>query len=566
MITMKSINSQRQRCRISESHVAIIDRPDEHNATIGKTTKGLKHISSILVITLIAIMMVTSGCKDDIPEELTRLEVSRLFSPTDLDARIVNQTSVRLTWDAVNGAKTYNVEVFENGNLDFSGQPVRTVAGVTYDQLPLIIAGFAGETEYSVRVKAIGDDIPESKWIEATFRTDPEQIFYPVDPEEIAATEVTLRWPPGEFATAIILSPGEIYHAVSADEVAAGAATITDLESETEYMARLMNDDKTRGTASFTTLVDLGGATPVYPEENLLDVIMNAADGEVLVLYPGEYTEHLGDILIDKSITVKGLYPHNKPVIYNRFLFTSGVIDAAFADLEMIGTHPDLDGLMPQAFQFEPGTYNVNSIVITGCVIRDYSRALIYGTSAILKVEYLTIHNCVMSNIVNDGGDFIDFRSGHVVNLSITNSTFDRVAAAPRDFIRLDNSSGNFPGSHSSILIDKCTFYQVSNTRRILYVRFSTNDITVSNTIFAGADADYGGYFSNQSATAIPNCSRNNYHNAPGFLSDVTNGIFDLSGTHTTHNPGFANPAAGKFTVTNDELILFGIGDPRWLP
>ena len=517
-----------------------------------------------LVLSLVMVIAV-AGCQDDIPEELTRLEVSRLFSPTDLDARIVNQTSVRLTWKAVKNATSYSIEVFENGSLDFTGTPVRTRSDVTFDQLPVVIAGLAGETAYSIRVKAVGNEIAESKWISATVTTDPEQIFFPVNPEEIQATSVVLRWPAGETATTIVFSPGEIVYNVTADDIAAGAATVTGLASETAYTARLLNADKVRGTVTFTTLIDLGGATPVYPEDNLLDVIAAAADGEVLVLFPGEYTLHVGDILITKSITIKGLYPHNKPVVYNRFLLGAGIVEAVFADLNMVGNHPSLEAAHPQAFQFESGTYNVNKVEITGCTIRNYSRALIYGASAILKVDNLIIHNCIMSDIVNDGGDFIDFRSGHVANLRITNSTFNRVAAAPRDFIRLDNSSGNFPGSHSSVLIDKCTFYQVSNTRRILYVRFNTNDITVTNTIFAGADENYTGYFSNQAATALPNCSRNNYHNAPAFLGGVNNGIFDLSGTHTTLNPGFVNPAAGNFTVTNEDLKLFGIGDPRWL-
>jgi hypothetical protein len=235
-------------------------------------------------------------------------------------------------------------------------------------------------------------------------------------------------------------------------------------------------------------------------------------------------------------------------------------------DLELIGNHADFEERLPQAINFEAGNYHVNSVIISGCVIHDYGRALIYSSSsAIVKLQTLTIHNSILSNIVRDGGDFIDFRGGHVGNLNITNSTFNKVAAAPRDFIRLDNSSANFPGSHSSVLIDKCTFYQVSNSRRILYIRFNTNDISITNTIFAGEDETYAGYFSNQAATSLPSCFRNNYYNAPGFLEGVNNGVFDLSGTHTTHNPGFVNPADGNFGVTNEDLIIFGIGDPRWL-
>jgi hypothetical protein len=230
------------------------------------------------ILGLMGVLLLT-GCADDIPPEITELHVSRLFSPTDLDARVVNQTSVRLTWKAVKNATSYNIEVFENGELDFTGNPVRSVSDVTYDQLPLVITGFAGETAYSVQVQAVGAEISESTWIPARFVTDAEQIFHPVDPEEITATGVTLRWPAGEFATAILLTPGDILHTVTADEVAAGAAIISGLASETEYVAKLMNGEKTRGTAVFTTLVDLGGATPIYPEDDLNAAILAASEG-----------------------------------------------------------------------------------------------------------------------------------------------------------------------------------------------------------------------------------------------------------------------------------------------
>ena len=524
-----------------------------------------KSIKIFFYLMCIPAILLTTGCEDDIAPEITELELSRLLSPTNVDARIVNQTSIRLTWRAVRNASTYTIEFFENDGLDFSGTPLRTVTDITFDQLPIVVEGFAGETTYSIRMKAVGVSITESSWVTGLIMTDQEQIFYPVDPTEITALGVTLRWPAGETATSILFTPGDIIHTVTAAEITAGVAIITGLASETAYTAKLLNVSKTRGTVTFTTLIDLGGATPINPEDDLNAAVAAAQNGDVLVLFPGVYSVYQGDIAINKSITIKGLYPHNKPVIYNRFVFSSGVTDAAFTDLEMVGTIDEITPKTAQAFFFDPGTYDVNSILISGCLVRDYNQALIYGGSAVTKVQTLTVHNCIASNIVNDGGDFIDFRSGHVVNLNITNSTFNKVAGAPRDFVRLDNSSGNFPGSVSTVLIDHCTFYQVSNSRRILYVRFNENASTVSNTIFAGADASYTGYFTNQSLTTQPVGLNNNYFNAPSFLGGVTNGKFDISGTHTTLDPGFTNAEAGDFKVGNQDLILFGIGDPRWL-
>lgn len=524
-----------------------------------------KLIRRFMYISGFAAALFAAGCADDIDPEITELKVSRLFSPVDLEARIVNQTAVRLTWKPVNKAKSYTMEFYE-GNMVFQGTPVKSISGITFDQVPYTVPGFAGETRYSVQVKAVGEEINDSKWIQATFITDPEQILYAVDPEEISASGVTLRWPAGETATTIVFTPGNITHQVTSAEIAAGVAVITGLNSETFYTAKLMNGNSTRGTITFTTLIDLGGATPVHPEDDLSAVIAAAEPGDVLVLFPGDFTVVQGDITINKSITIKGLYPHNMPVIYNRFVLEAGVQDFTLMNVEMVGIYGEPAARLAQAFFLNSGTYDINSINIEGCVIREYNQALIYGGSARTKIQDLKLHNNIMSNIFNDGGDFIDFRSGYVANLTITNSTFNRVAAAPRDFIRLDNSASNFPGSVSNVLIDKCTFYNVSDGRRILYVRFVNNVSTVTNTIFAGSETTYGGYYSNQSGTTAPVCSKNNYHNAPLFISGtISNGKYDTSGTHTTLDPGFVNPAGGNFTVTNEDLKLYGIGDPRWL-
>jgi hypothetical protein len=33
-----------------------------------------------------------------------------------------------------------------------------------------------------------------------------------------------------------------------------------------------------------------------------------------------------------------------------------------------------------------------------------------------------------------------------------------------------------------------------------------------------------------------------------------------------TNDPGFVNADAYNFTVSDEDVIFYGIGDPRWLP
>ena len=77
--------------------------------------------------------------------------------------------------------------------------------------------------------------------------TAQEDISLPLGPDDIRPTSVTLRWIPGRVINQIKLEPGGIIHAVTAEEVAAGAANIEGLTGSTKYTATL-NGTKVRTT------------------------------------------------------------------------------------------------------------------------------------------------------------------------------------------------------------------------------------------------------------------------------------------------------------------------------
>jgi hypothetical protein len=519
-----------------------------------KFIKKLLYMASILSFLLVA------GCEDDIPEEITSLETSRLFSPTDLDVRVVNQTSARLTWKAVRNAESFTVEFYENADLNFDGTPVKIVSGVTFVQLPLIVPGFDGETTYSVRVKAVGADITESKWISATFTTDMEQIFFPVDPEEITSTGVTLRWPAGEMATTIVLEPGNIVRPVSTDEVAAGVAEITDLLSETEYTAQLLNEEKVRGTISFTTLVDLSHVIVVNPEDDLKAVIEAGEEGNVFALMPGSYI-FPGNIYVDHTIEVVGAVPVDRPILYGvNFRMRNGA-GLRLKDLILDGaTAPDGNQTVVYDEVLDPGGI-YGDLIFEDCLIRNYVKGVTYVNIAVL-IESVTYSGNIFQDIETAGGDFIDFRNGMTRKFEFYHNTVYN-SALGRDIFRMDaGGSTNFPDEHSVLTIRNNTFYNIVSVdnRRILYIRLASHEISVIDNIFAETLANY----SNQSATTVVEMTGNNYHNAPN-LYNTEFTVHDAA-NYTTLNPGFADPANGNFTVSNDDLILFRIGDPRWLP
>lgn len=509
---------------------------------------------NLLFIYILSAALAFQACEDKLADEITELNVSRLFSPTAVEARIVNQTSVRLTWAEVRQARSYAVQLFEGAQA--SGNPALSFDGITLEDLPYTVANLNGETQYTVQVKAVGENITDSKWVSVNVITQAEQLFHQVNPDDLKATEVTLRWTAGQAADKIVLTPGNLEHTVTAAEVAAGAATITGLEGETTYTAKLMRGNGTRGTVSFTTLIDLGGAIVVSPGDDITTLFQKAKEGDVFGLMPGTYTS--GDITITRSVSIKGARPNDKPVLKGTIFRVSEGAGLELKDLTLDGTgSPDGN----QTIIYAAGTFK--NLVIDGCNITNYTKGTLYVNTATL-IEGVSVTNTLYSNIECNGGDFIDFRNGLARKFDFINNTAYNSALA-RDFFRMDaGGSTNFPDVKSMITIRNNTFNNVSNgnNRRILYIRLASHEISFEKNILSNTL----GYYTNQASTNIVKFDKNNYFNAPNFTgSTQSNAKNDASGTHTAYDPGYANAGEGNFKVSHEELKFQEIGDMRWL-
>ncbi|RLJ73781.1 DUF4957 domain-containing protein [Pedobacter alluvionis] len=519
----------------------------------------MKRNNIYIIVFFLMTLIGFSGCKDNELEEVTKLQVDRVFSPTDLTASIVNKTGIRLSWKAVNNAKSYNIEVFETA--DFSGTPTKSISNVTFAQLPYTVTGLAGDTQYSVRVKALGDGVTDSKWITATLKTDAEQIFQAVNAAKLTSNTVVLNWPVGETATTITLTPGNITHTLTPAEITAGEATITGLTGETLYTAKLFNGAKIRGTITFTTLLDLGGAIAVTPTDNLATLMANAKAGDVFALFPGTYTIN-SDVTVTASISLKGAKPTDKPIIKGMVVRLKSNAGLGLKDLEIDGTGA-LNG--NQAIIYDQASDNAyGHLTVENCTIKNYVKGLMYVNVKTL-IESVSIKGNVISNIECTGGDFIDFRSGLTKALNFSNNTVYASVLA-RDFFRMDpTGSTNFPAITSVITVTTNTLNGICNgtANRLFYVRLAKHEIYFSKNIVANS----GGILTNQALTNIvaANFTANNYFNAPTYLSgSATSGAKYDTGASTTLNPGFTSPATGNFTISQSDLKTNGVGDPRW--
>lgn len=509
-----------------------------------------KYITGCLLLGAVA------SCSDA-PDELLEANYDRLFSPTEIETRVRNAVDVTVSWVEVNKATRYTLELYLGETLGET--PLRTDESTTTS---FTYEGLEGETDYFVRVKAVGEGITESKWTETTFKTGAEQIFEAVANADLEAKQVTLRWTAGEEADIITLTPGDIVYRITPEDIAAGCATITGLTPETEYTAVMTRGEKTRGTVTFTTPMDLGGATLLTPDMDFVAAIEGAEDGTVFALESGMYLipdaeEAAGKLAVSSSITLNAVDADNMPVINGCITLNNG---ASFTANNIVFDGAGTDG--SQAFDWkDEGTYD--HLSLSGCEVRNYNKGFFYLNVAAL-VNTITIDNCLIHDIECSGGDMFDSRKGAYNSFTLSNSTVWNSCAA-RDFIRFDDASGSFAGVAPVVTVTNCTLDGIGSenpNNRVLYVRFAGNSIVFTNNIVSNSNYKRG--FSDQAKTSVPAFGNNNYWNTINLVSNDggTGTMFDTEGT--TLDPGYKDAANGDFTLSNEDLIYEQIGDPRW--
>ncbi|PAM94109.1 DUF5123 domain-containing protein [Flavobacterium sp. IR1] len=515
-----------------------------------------KSIIKGLLATLILAFSI-SGCDSFNDEVLDDITTTREFSPIGLTARVRSQTIVELNWTPSEKADHYVVE-FSADDADF--KTIYKTIQVTAAELPLQVQ-LEGETVYSIRLKAVSaTGIADSKWTLITATTLSEQIFIAGLDTDIDAKFAILRWTPNSAVTHIVVNPGEIKRTLTDEEKAAGVVTITDLTGETDYTVDLFNNTKKRGVASFKTGIDIGSGVLIQPTDDLVAAIAAASPGATLVLAAGDYP-FTGDISLSKPITIRGLRSFDKPKLHVTFTVTASATSLSLIDLDL-----EASTIVNASLITMSGASAMwDDILISGCKVHEYTRALISANAASAKVKSFTVDNTIVKNVnTNSGADFIDFRNTHVTDIVVKNSTFD-TCSTNRDFVRVDAATGlTGQGLTTNVLIDACTLYKVSDvtaSKRILYIRFISNASTVRNTLIA--DVAPTTVYMSQTTLTPPTFSNNNYFNAPGFKdTGIASNRVDASGT--TLNPQFADAAAGDFTLKNQTLIDNAVGDPRW--
>ena len=525
--------------------------------------KILKRISYTLGM---SILLFSAAACDDDREELTSVSYDRLFTPTGLEFR-VNQVDVTASWACLSSseATSYDIQIFvDDAAMAFEGTPTAEYTTATRSCL---MEDLRGATTYSFRVKAVSET-KESNWATGTFETATEQILETVSAADIGGTYVTLRWPAGEEAQHIVLTPttdtsaNTIDYTVTTTDIANGYAYIEGLSPETEYNAVMYRaSGDIRGQRTFTTTIDTGNMTVIRggTAEELIAAI-EADNGEGIFLIEAA-TYDLGSYELTKSITIAG-NPATPATLGVSFKVASGVESLSLSNLILDGSA--CETAQGNLVELTSATGSVNTLTLSGCEVTGYTNNFIYNNNG-GTYGNIVVNNCYVHDAFQSGGDGFDFRGGTLTSLNVTNTTF---ANGFRTFLRCQATvSGN-------ITFDHCTFYNVcinnnSNNNGLFRITDAANStFTVRYCIFygigfEGASGNMGVWARTGSNMEVSRevYSYNYWYNSPNlwggrYTSD--------EGVATEADPGFEDAENGDFTPTHEDMIYYQVGDPRW--
>ncbi|MCF0179733.1 MAG: DUF4957 domain-containing protein [Bacteroidales bacterium] len=504
-----------------------------------------------------ALILSAASCSEP-GDIITSVDYARLFSPTDIEARVKDRTSVQVSWSTrETKAEKFIVAVSTDETFAVTDRVVEATSS------PCTIKSLDGETQYFVSVKAVCSG-NESKWAPAAkFTTDAENICLPMQDGDIQAKSVIVRWTPGEEVHNIEVTDatGALVRAqeVTFQECDEGVAKVEGLTPETTYTLTLKRGGKTRGSITVTTELDLDGATKVTVDDKWYEMLQSANEGDVFAFMPGTYKPYeveggtFTGVKIPTSISIKAAKSTDKPVICGvNFKLEAG------ASLDLInvilnGNNGTEDHADQAIITSADGA--TDHISVTGCEISRYAKGVIYvnTATAISKIDFN--HNFI-HDIECNGGDGFDFRKGAAVEFTFTNNSVVNVAAkGKRDLFRMD-SGGSSVVPSGTITIKNNNFENCSASgKRVLYIRLGASfPITFVNNVLSNTAAGY----SNQKTTIIAEMGNNNYFKAPNFFTPDEAGAYIIDkSAYSEFDPQYNE----TFLVTNDELKYKNIGN-----
>ena len=526
------------------------------------------------------------SCVEQMPELQEELDLFRCLVPTDLSAKVSNGQVVQFNWTKAKGATYFVLEIYsDEGLTKMVGQPHE----IPLDEVPFTIT-LDPDMEYYARVKGVDEtgQLQDSKWAEFDGPIATSAVKSNMFLEFVSKTSesVTVKWEAmDDELQRIEWKTGEVTDKrdLTAEEIAAGQATVTGLQPATSYTISIWYASANRGEVVALTDPNLDGFTQVSDLAALQSALVAKAPKIFVKSSDVPYEIGVYDLTAGVEIVGEQGVDGSRPVLSGEFHIADGYDGNAirFESVELNG-NKEAYGFALQLKNGGAEDKTVESIVFKNCNITAYSKGLFYEWGKKLTTNRLAWDGCVIYEVnksFENGGDGIDFRNASdIKSLEVINST---VYNGFRTFLRLDAAL-----IAGDIKIENNTFMNVSynagsangNNSGLMGIKCTPGTASFKNNLILNMPDGCG--LSRKAAANLTPAeigmvySNNHYYNVgAAFFSDGDDAANNNrvsqadalagGGSILSADPCY-NAKGGVFNLTNPDLISAKVGAPQW--
>ena len=513
--------------------------------------------------------------------------LDRCFSATSLSVDPTD-TEAEVTFDAgmmkANGAEKFEIQVTtatleDDEAWDNSGE----VLTFETDNSPYTITGLIGDTEYSLRMRALSSQKTASHWVhyasstKTTFKTKAEQIMNAVANADRGEDFITVSWDASKAVTKLTVSDGteeegQEPRTIELDDEAkaAGRYTITGLTPSTNYTITIYYNDTKRGSVTAST----AAAMPAGDEKVELDPSITTINNDVIANIVTAAQEKTGKTNVaitiglqpnqtytmvsaaedgtdanvkipeGASVTFFGLAGDSKPV-----LNWKKCLDIAGSHAYIRFQNVSMKDTGCQYLINQDKDAAVGELSFTDCTFSGFESSVFRTKGGVVSVDKILVDNCVMTNMSTGGGYpvfYIGSTTTTIGQLELKNSTFDTTS---HNFIQLKAAISG------GVTISDCTFYNnVAGSKYFMDSNKLSTNLTIIRTVL-GMSMDAAARGVRTTGSIVINESMRAKDCVYG-----SNDIKEFAAGSLTSDEIFTDPANHNFTMKIDNRI----GDPRW--
>lgn len=567
------------------------------NSSLIKKDKKMKSIKNILgTASMMALTLSATSCTDGNDWDVDG-SLSRLFGLNGDKITVETaETSATVTFSAftskaVSSPEYYVFEVskdslyegVENANIIKFGEDKSLTSS------PVVLSGLDDDSKYYMRVKAMSSTANESKWVYykdgSSFKTKAEQLFNELTTADLFEDHVNFSWTPGATVTHITIvnaadPEDKSKHELTADQIAAGKVTYSNVKPTTTYIATLYNNEAKRGQLQFTTPAAMPSANYKYTLPSDVNVISQTLIDEIAEqakAAAGNETNYSATIGIPAGATVSLYGTNDSDGGKTNVTIPDGMSVTFFGlaggDAPTINLDKNFDIAGSHAF-----------IKFQNVKLVENGAGYFINQSKACTISEFTLEDCEVSNIKTSFFRIQGSDAKSIGKLTLKNSIFTKLCA-DYGFIHIDAGSGK--GHLDNVEIDGCTFNSICVTGKVFIFSKKTDmqDITIKNSTFYNCNGN-GQFFVDfnvdtfgPSTFTIENCifgksadeatNKNIRSKTPATVvnsfrtTDFFKVIKGVNDTEFSSTQLFKDPTNGDFTIKAGTLKEKA-GDPRW--